>query len=311
MATTRNRAPRPETDKPDTPAEAPVEDETTEAPATDESPETDTEAEPTEPTEPETDKLVIPDDYTPSSPLVANLLEMTLAAEEHKDDPTPIADFVRKADELFQVPVGYALAERLEEDGSDIEAAAGTFDAFKTLVTEVRKHAETVDRSVGDNLAKGLEALVNVPMGGVEDETDKSVLPIIIARWRQSAPKGSKSGSSGNGSSNGQSDVPDLFYPDGRKLRIRYNHSCGAKFSTGKDNLNSARREIIKHMVRSHPAQNSASKLAEGSDSYKAVTEGFRLTGASTSRDKHDPLKEDEQVDQVTKDDWTFKREAR
>lgn len=303
---TRTRPSRAQTDKPDTPVEA----EPVESPTTDETPESDTPVEaPVEAPVVETDIPALPDDFTPNHPLVARALEMVTTAEEHKDDPTPIADFVAAADKLFNLPTGFAVAEAL---GTDIEAGVATYESFKTLVDTLRTSVETVNRQEGDELLGALVALAKVPMGGIEDESDKLAIPVLSARWAASAPKKGTSGSSG--ASRGDSDVPNLTFPDGSQMRIRYIcGQCGKKFSTRKENLNSHRREIIKHMVRSHPAQNSPAKWEEGSESFKAVTSGFFALGCPDGAPGAKAAKRinpDERVDEVTRGGWRFVAEA-
>jgi hypothetical protein len=290
MATsTRTRRNQPETDTPDTPAE---ENALLSSPTTDDLPESDLllvagiEG-----------QLLLPADYEPNHPTVGALLDMVKWAEEHKDDPTPIADFVAAADKLFKLPNGFEVALKAPEGASE------RFSAFKTDVDALREHVETVNREDGDNLADGLKALVKVPMGGITDEADKAAIPIIVARWFASAPKGASGSGSG---SRGESSIPALTYPNGDRLRVEFHcGSCKKKFSTRKDNLNSARREIIKHMVRAHPAQNKQEKWDEGTESYKAVTEGFFLTGLSNGKDR---ASEDQLVDSIQRGEWTFKR---
>lgn len=300
---TRSTRKGPETDIPDPEpeADAPETDESTEAPTvteTDSAPTTDEAPEPATTDEPEIPAL--PDNWVAEHPLVAEAHELVIQAEARKGDPTPITDFVAAADKLFGTDTGFAVVEALQEAGTDIEAALATTDAFRTIVDTLRDKREVVDRDDGNNLLDALVALVKTPRGGIESESDKVAIPILMARWRASAPKRA----TGTGTPRtGESDIPFLFYPNGKDLRVRYVcGTCGKKFSTRKDNLNSARNECIKHS-RTH-----GKNLADGTTDYKEVTNGLYLTGLGDPSYKGKHAKEDELVDQVDRGGWRFIR---
>lgn len=293
MATnTRNRARSAEADAPAETDKSDVEPEAEpEVPVSDESPETDTEATPTE----ETDIPTLPADFTPTHPLVADLYEAVLAAEKAMKEPTPIRDFVDAADKMFATPTGFSIVAVLPE--ADIEANSSTFDAFKSFVDNLRPKVEVRDRADGDDLAVSLPALLRLPRGGIVAETDKQAIPILSARWAATAPKGSK----GTGSPRtGESDIPTLASVwETDNWRVKYEcGTCKKTFSTRKDNLNSARNECIKHS-RTHGLNKS-----EGTNDYKELTEGLYRNGLGNPTYKGDHAKADELVDSIQRGGW-------
>lgn len=293
MATnTRNRRNAPE---PDAPAETDTEVvPDPEVPVPDESPETDTEA---EPTTDETDIPVLPADYVPNHPLVAEMLQAVIEAEAAKSEPTPISDFVAEADKLFKVPTGFATVEALIKAEADVESSIATYDAFKSFVDILRGQVEVRDRSEGQDLVDALVALVKLPKGGITDEADKAAIPVLAARWEASRPKGT----SGTGSPRtGKSDIPflrDVWETD--KWRVRYEcGTCKKTFSTGKDNLNSARNECIQH------SKTHGQNKAEGTNDHKELTEGLYRNGLGNPTYKGDHAKADELVDSIQRGGW-------
>jgi hypothetical protein len=298
---TRSNPNRPDgdnSDKPDIPVKPePETDESVTAdvePTTDSTPESDTSTTTDEPVIPS-----LPDNWVADHPLVAEAAELVIAAEARKDDPTPITDFVAAADKMFNVDTGFAVVEALEAGGISPQDAFATTEAFKALVDVAREARETVDREDGDNLLEALVKLVATPRGGIDSESDKTAIPILMARWRASAPKRA----AGTGTPRtGESDIAALTYPDGRKLRVKFRcGTCGKTFSTRKDNLNSARNECIKHS-RTHGAN-----LSNGSQGFKEVTNGLFLTGLTFEGKTAKP---DDLVDQIDRGGWRFTREA-
>jgi hypothetical protein len=196
-------------------------------------------------------------------------------AEASKDQPTPVADFVKAAASFLNASevdeaAALAIADVMRKcDGGMDKSVKFADDAIarvRLLVDALAPRVETVDRLRGDLVASALEAMVK------GDSLEDAAVPVVVdlvARWQATAPKRSGGGS-------GSGDTPANL---GFRVTTHCDvPGCGWTSYTDKNNHNSARHQAIVHARTVHGVELSPRK---GGDAvaFKKLSEAFSDVG--------------------------------
>jgi hypothetical protein len=229
---------------------------------------------PTTPDAPKVDAPTI--DPTNLPPMLKDLHALVLKAEETKGQLTPVSDLQSRVDAVGALVKGMTAEAQWTLIGNLGDAYAPTTDALRALDAFSQllgDHAESVDRTRGDQLANAWENLKSAHVEGMFSESDLPIGDALVTRWRASVPE-SKVSTTGTRRTKGEGETP-TFSPLG--FRVSYKcQQCGKTFSTRTDNLNSARNECIKHARNAHGAL-----IGNGTSDFDSLGHALVLVGMS------------------------------